>query len=157
MNVRFNTRIAGQPNMPLTARMRARIENFPAAVRRAEEQSGVAFVKRARTLSQGGFASKILTQMGHPYRIGGSPPHDPAIINMQSGRLASSWQFRVSPQAGEIQLTVFNTAPYAKFMLGTRMMITRPILQRVYELEQPARIQRLRYATQDVLTKIGVR
>lgn len=71
------------------------------------------------------------------------PPMNPGILNLQTGRLARSWQTRLTFQADGTQVTLFNTARYAKFMLGTVKMIARPILEEVIHLEKDARLRRL--------------
>ncbi len=138
----------------MTVRTRQRAAAVVPAVLRAEELSGRAMVKRARALSQGFLRTATLRALGHPYKIGGEPIIDPAILNRQSGNLQWRWQSRVTFNGRGTQLTLWNTAWYAQFLAtGTAHSIPRPILDAVIRLEQGARIARLRAAQREVMKK----
>jgi len=136
----------------LTLRTRSRVAEFTPAIMEAERLSGLAMVKRARALSQGWLRTRDIRRMKpRPYSIGGNPPVDPAIINRQTGNLQWRWQSRVTKQQDSVQITLWNTARYAKYMIGTFKMQPRPILEAVFRLEQGARLERLKGARETVL------
>lgn len=137
----------------LTLRTRDRGQGISTAILGAERMSADAMVKRARAMSQGFLRTRDLRRLGHPYRIGGDPPLDPAIINTQTGNLQWRWQARVTIQKDGTQITLWNTARYAKYMLGTRKMMRRPILDTVFRVEQGARLARLEAARLSLFNK----
>lgn len=130
-----------------------RITNFIPAIRNAEEEAGKKAVQRAYQLSQGSFSTQALRKLGNPYKIAGSPPFDPAIINRQTGLFAGSWRYMVVPTTDGTELRVFNIAPYSIYMLGTVKMIARPILDAIQQKERESRLQRLRLAVVSAITK----
>jgi hypothetical protein len=113
------------------------------AVQRAELESAKEAKKIAVRLSSGKLTTRQLRKLGHPYRKGGAPPQDPAIINRQS----KSGGFRDSWKVGDPERTakgsvvrLVNTAPHATFLkTGTDRMIARPIDKRIRELLAPKR------------------
>lgn len=99
--------------------MRRRVErNLDVAVSRTAH----AAMRHAVKLSSGTFVAR-----GEYARRDPRPPQDPAIINVQSGAFRSAWTVK---QEGD-KWVLENDSPHADFMLGTRLMIERPILQRV--------------------------
>jgi hypothetical protein len=99
----------------------------------AEAEAMKEALKVARSLSSGPLTTRKLAQMGHPYRIGGSPPFDPAIINRQTGKFFAKWRI-VGPRrtATGLSSRLVNEAPYAKFLArGTPRMISRPFPERI--------------------------
>lgn len=117
----------------LTRRAAERIvdEAFRAEVANAEDA-----IHELMLYSAGQFSLAQLAAMGHPYRRGGQPPQDPAIINRQTGLYAASWEQDGPKWAGDhIVTTIENTAPEAAFLTaqGTRKMIGRPIVESVAE------------------------
>jgi hypothetical protein len=109
--------------------------------RAAEKEAAGETLTILRELSSGPYSSARLRQMGHPYRIGGTPPMDPAIINAQTGKFRAAW--RVDPprkRADGLSTRIVNTQPYAVYLLsGTGKMIARPILGRMREKLRPIR------------------
>lgn len=118
------------------AKMFRRAAQFLETEMRAAEKANLTTTLRAaESLSQGAFSLAQLRALGHPYRRGGRPPQDPAIINRQSGIFASSWLL-VGPYSFEdgIHAEVVNTSPEAEFLRkGTRAMIERPFEERIRE------------------------
>ena len=103
----------------------------------------------ARDLSQGHFTLAALRRMRHPYRHGGSPPQDPAIINRQSGRFAAAWH---PVWVSATHAKAANYSPEAEWLeKGTARMIARPIVQRVEEATQPKFEQLAEAALKDLL------
>jgi len=124
-----------------------RMKRLLPALQRSEERSGRIIAARARMLSQGPLSSATLRALGHPYAMRDPrPPLDPAMVNRQTGRFLSSWKYQTELSGNMVSLFVYNDAPWAKYMLGTRKMIARPILKKLVELEAPARFERLRRA-----------
>ncbi len=118
------------------------------AAKLAEGASAEEALAILKQLSSGPYSAARLAQLGHPYRIGGSPPQDPAIINRQTPRTGEgfrdAWRIEPTRKRGEgLSTRIVNTKPYAAFLLGgTSKMIPRPILGRMQERLRPAR-QRL--------------
>lgn len=97
--------------------------------RRVERDLDVAAARTAREARQHAvkLSSGTFNARGEYARRNPRPPQDPAIINVQSGVFRSAWTVR---KEGSVWV-VENDAPHADFMRGTRLMITRPILERV--------------------------
>lgn len=96
----------------------------------------------AERLSRGSLSTATLRRMGHPYSRrfpAGAAGQPDAVINRQTGRLAASWKTRVQKTARGYTLTLWNDAPEAKFMMGTKSMRARPILEVVLK-ETEARL-----------------
>lgn len=147
VNVTIN---AGQ----LAIRTRRRIADILPAIRRSEQESGQRMKDRCKYLSIGFLSSAELKQLGHPYaRRRPNPPSDPGIINRQTGLFYNSWHYTVQLLASSTRLTIFNDAPYAAYMLGTRLMIPRPILEKMFKTEGPLRFARLQAAFGDVFVR----
>ncbi len=109
--------------------------------RAAEKESATETLRVLQELSSGPYSTSRLAQMGHPYRIGGTPPADPAVINVQTGGFRAAWIVRPPRRsANGLSTRIVNTAPYAVFLLsGTEKMIARPILGRMRERLRPIR------------------
>ena len=143
----------------LTARWRQRAAELSNAVIKAENQSAFAMKQQAIRLSHGPMKTadlaKLAREVNRGYGLYGTrspmPPMDPAVVNLQSGRLSRSWQTRLVLKPDGTSVTLWNTTPYAKYLLGTRKMIPRPILQKVIELERAARLHRLAKANSRAL------
>lgn len=112
------------------------IEKKAAALKReiewANKKNGFLLLQAARAHSEGPFSSRTLRALGHPYATRhATPPLDPAVINRQSGRFASSW--RLEEVSGETTgFRVVNDAPYAGYLEeGTPRMVRRPIEEKI--------------------------
>jgi len=85
--------------------------------------------RQAIKLSSGTFKAR-----GEYARRNPRPPADPAIINVQSGVFRSAWTVR---QEASGKWVLENDSPHADFMHGTKLMIRRPILDRVEAWARP--------------------
>jgi hypothetical protein len=134
--------------------LRRRAQALDREVREAERDALQYAVKTAEKLSSGPLTTAALRAMGHPYRIGGSPPQNPAIINVQTGLFRSSWQVNGPHDArGGLVSKLTNTAPYAGFLFaGTARMIMRPILQAIQGRVSDFRYRKLQEATRKALS-----
>ena len=104
----------------------------------------------ARLYSSGGLSSRRLRQLGHPYRLGGTPPQDPAVINVQSGEFRAAWE--IVPAADGLSGSVVNQTPQAEFLRrGTSRMIARPLVERVEEEVMPRHQARVEAALKALL------
>ena len=113
---------------------------------RAEEQNLKDNVSVAKKLSLGPISTVELIILGHPYaRRAPNPPQSAFIINYQKGIFYLSWTYYppVWSQSGDLVSELVNTAPYANFMRGTRLMIERPIYDEVVNLTEVKRFKRL--------------
>jgi hypothetical protein len=135
--MRFRVSLKGE----ISTYFRRRSTAFQPFARAAEKEAAEETLKVLRELSSGPYSSARLREMGHPYRLGGSPPADPAVINAQSGKFRAAWV--VQPprkKADGLSTRIVNTAPYAVYLLsGTDRMIARPILARMREKLRPIR------------------
>lgn len=139
----------------IAQKMGEKVAEVDKAVRRAEKESAENALQIARELSSGKFSSFQLRMMGHPYRIGGVPPADPAIINRQTGRFYHGWRV-LPPRKSEsgILTQLVNESPYARYLLrGTSRMIARPILVRIRERAEPRRRALYRAAIRRTLSR----
>lgn len=109
----------------------------------------------ARQLSSGTFSTAQLRRMGHPYRHGGRPPQNAAIINRQSGSFYRGWQIKpVETRGGRITAGLINTSPHAVLLMrGTSRMIARPILQLIEKRVTPRRRALYRAAIRKAMTR----
>lgn len=92
--------------------------------------------------SSGTVSTKHLRLMGHPYAIRDpQTPLNPAVINDQGGDFARKWQ-KVAPRllGGVLRSRVVNTSQVAKYMFGTKLMVTRPIDKAVAVAMQSRRL-----------------
>lgn len=84
--------------------------------------------------SQGPYSLTELAALGHPYAQRHAEAFlDPAVINVQGGLFADSWEVTSRPDG---ELLVTNTAPEAAFILaegGTDTMIERPVIEAARE------------------------
>jgi hypothetical protein len=136
--------------------LRRRAQALDREVREAEKDALSYAVKTAEKLSSGPLTTAALRAMGHPYRIGGSPPANPAIINVQkaSGGFRDSWQTEGPRKQGAgLVSKLTNTAPYARFLFaGTSRMIMRPILDSIRSRTSQYRYRKLQDATRKALS-----
>lgn len=127
----------------VAAYFRRRTHKLEAWARKAEQESAKEILPILYELSSGPYTSAQLKAMGHPYRIGGVPPLDPAIINAQSGAFRAGWRVRPPRLTSDsLQTRIVNKTPYAPYLLsGTTKMIRRPILDRLRQRILPIRRQ----------------
>jgi len=143
----------------LSVRFRQRAVALTHAVLAAEHANAQAAYRQAQRLSSGSVPSSYLRQAARARGAGlysrrsPAPPGDPAIINAQTSRLKRSWRYYVAWKSDGSQVTLWNTAPYAKAMRGTARMMSRPILERVMQLERMPRLERLRRARNAAMQK----
>jgi len=133
--------------------LRRRVQALSEAIRASEAESLKEALAIARKLSSGTISSAQLRRMGHPYRPGGSPPQDPAIINVQSGQFRAAWRANGPFDArGGLVSQLVNTARYAALLFsGTSRMIPRPIFQAIQRRVSQARYRRLKAAAERAL------
>lgn len=89
---------------------------------------------RAVALSSGALSSATLAKMGHPYskRLpANSAPTPDFIINIQSGDFIGGWHSRAQMNELDWTVSIWNDSEHAKYMLGTKRMRERPILEQV--------------------------
>lgn len=133
----------------LTSRAKARAVNVTRNVLRAERAGAEAMKVRAIQLSSGSYSTAYLRQQSRLRGFGlysiasPAPPDSPFIINAQTGGVRSHWQTRLVITGDGTSITLFNTDPAAKFLLGTTKAILRPILQAVSAYERGPRFNRL--------------
>jgi hypothetical protein len=144
----------------MTGRFKQTAVALSNAVIRAEQQSALALKTQAIKQSSGGMKTAEQQKLARQVNAGRGlyskaspmPPMDPAILNAQTGFLSRHWQTAFVTTPDGTSITLYNTAVYAKYLaLGTAKMIARPIIQRVYEIEAPARIARLKLAQEQAL------
>jgi hypothetical protein len=110
-------------------------DEMEAAARQVTTESLDDALATARALSEGTLTRQTLRSLRHPYRHGGAPPQDPAIINRQGGGFAGAWQI----EGGK----VVNRSPQAEWLrAGTPRMIARPTVERVEEQVGPRHQER---------------
>lgn len=140
----------------LSGRMKAQSEKYVQEVREAQVQNAKLVMEKAKQFSQRQFFSSAqLAKMGHPYsKVAPMPPMKEYIINRQSGTFYASWQMRVLKNAEGIYASVYNTAPWARYMVGTKKMIARPILDEALERTKDRRRKNLQNARKRGLYRI---
>lgn len=133
----------------LAAGMERRSDNYLKEVREAVKKNTKVVYTKARQFSQRRFASIAdLRRMGHPYsRLRpGRLPVAAHIINRQLGKFHRSWHWNFIVGNDLFKGTVWNAAKYAKFMLGTKYMIERPVLQEALKRTKSERDQNIKVA-----------
>jgi hypothetical protein len=117
----------------IALRFRKRAEAIPKALEDAERET----LKRAKKLAEehsSGTAYKMGRDKPAPYsRRENRPPGDPAIANVQRGRLRRGWRTKTTRTGKGITGTLYNVDRAGRFFTGkaTRTMIARPLLQSV--------------------------
>lgn len=129
--------------------MRRRTKSYVREIGEAVKQNARTVEKKAKQFSQRRFFStKQLRQMGHPYAVRNPrPPIAPHIISRQSGKFHREWRMTHGKTKDGVFATVYNRAPYARYMRGTRFMIPRDILGealRRTKAERDANVKRAR-------------
>lgn len=115
-----------------------------AAENRVLDETQAMFVRA----SSGSISTKTLRLMGHPYaKRDPQTPLNPAVINDQGGPFKKDWRKTKSRMVGGVMRgRVVNVDTKAKYMLGTRKMIRRPIDAAVANAMKPRRLSLLRNA-----------
>ena len=125
----------------LAARMRRRSGKYVAEIRQATRENAETVKRQAQNFSRARYYSlKQLAQMGHPYAVAHPSPPKPAhIINRQSDALNGAWKTAYRLNSDGATATVYNIAPHSKYMMGTKTMIPRPILDEALKRTKRAR------------------
>jgi hypothetical protein len=137
----------------LSARWRQRQVALTGAVLAAEHQNAQESLKTAQRLSSGSVPAAYLQRAARARKAGlyslanPAPPLPASILNAQTTRLKRSWRTYVAWKGDGSVLTLWNTAPYGRFLgSGTRKMIARPIMERIAEEQRIPRLMRIRRA-----------
>ena len=130
--------------------MERRAERYVEEVNEAVRDNTKLVYKKARQFSQRRFASLAdLRRAGHPYaRLHpGRLPVAAHIINKQLGKFHRSWRWNFIVGGNmNAKGTIWNAAKYAKFMLGTKYMIERPVLKEALKRTESERDQNIKVA-----------
>ena len=118
----------------LAARKRILAGKTEERFRQAAQAHALKMKEVAEVLSAGPLTTNALRSLGHPYArrlpINSGPLPD-YIINSQSGDLRASWVTRAQKTRIGWTVTLYNTSDHARFMMGTRSMRFRPILEEI--------------------------
>lgn len=135
----------------LIARCRKRAALITPEMMKAERDN-LEIMKREAIRLSSATAFK-LPNKDHPYSTRNPhPPLPPYWINIQSaGGFATKWRVRLIKTPSGSTGSLWNAAPYAKYMLGTSRMIQRPILQRMAKRVRDRRNARSRRAVHNTL------
>lgn len=135
----------------LIARWRKRAALVTPEMMEAERENLQTMKKEAIRLSSA--TAFRLPNSDHPYSTRDPhPPIPPYWINIQSaGGFVTKWRVRLIKTPSGATGSLWNTAPYAKYMLGTSRMIQRPILQRMAKRVRDRRSKRNRQAVHNFL------
>lgn len=133
----------------LASRKRLLADQVQSNLRAAAKDHAEKMRAKAIQLSSGSLSTAQLKQKGHPYArrfpIGFALQPD-FLINAQAGAFKAAWHTRVQETSKGWTITLFNTSPEAKFMMGTKAMRMRPILIEVERLmngDLPGRVQKV--------------
>lgn len=122
---------------------------LPSVAARVVGESLEDALSTARALSEGRLSLAELRALGHPYRKGGIPPQDPAIINRQSNVFFLGWEIEPGGGGGGEGGRVVNRTPQAEWLRkGTNRMIARPTVERIEEQVEPRHQERVQRALQ---------
>ena len=118
----------------LAARKRILAGQTDERFRRAAQAQAAKMKFVAESLSAGSLTTAALRRLGNPYArrlpINSAPLPD-YVINMQSGDFRASFVTRVQKTRIGWTVTLYNTSDHAKFLMGTRNMRFRPILEEI--------------------------
>ena len=116
----------------LAARQRYRANFVDQALKDACRAYGAAVMAQAINLSRGPLKTAALNRIKPGLYSKKRPVREmfDAIINVQTGQFENSWHFGTWAYSGHVVVTVWNSAPYAKYMMGTTFMRERPVLDR---------------------------
>lgn len=112
--------------------------NLLRGIKNAESATIRQASREATRLNSGTLSYSDLRRLDHPYatRHGGSRvPGDPAIINRHTGNYERAWKLYFGNWIGSgLVNRLVNDSKVADFLdKGTRLMIARPTVERVYE------------------------
>ena len=134
----------------LSGRMKSQSAKYVAEVKQAQKDNAALVLQKVKQFSaQRFFSLPQLRSMGHPYAVRDPrPPVKPHIINRQSGAFYGAWHLRVLSNAQGVFASVYNSAPWARYMVGggKSKMIARPILDEALRRTQAQRDRNLRNA-----------
>lgn len=103
-------------------------------------------------LSSGPLSTAQLRRMGHPYARRAPTSPNPQVINVQRGAFRAGWTGDgPTVTAGGVVSRIYNTSGEAKYLLGTRTAIARPIREAIIKAVQPDRIKRLNRAVRQAV------
>ena len=118
----------------LAARKRILAGKTEERFRRAAKAHGEKMKFVAEALSAGPLTTMALRKLGNPYArrlpVNSGPLPD-YVINSQSGDLRASWVTRAQKTSKGWTVTLWNTSDHARYMMGTRNMRFRPILEEI--------------------------
>jgi len=118
----------------LAARKRILAGQTEERFRRAAKAHGEKMKFVAEALSAGPLTTAALRKLGNPYArrlpVNSGPLPD-YVINSQSGDLRASWVTRAQKTSKGWTVTLYNTSDHARYMMGTRSMRFRPILEEI--------------------------
>ena len=118
----------------LAARKRILAGKTEESFRQAAKSHVLKMKAVAEALSAGPLTTNALRSLGHPYArrlpINSGPLPD-YIINTQSGDLRASWVTRAQKTRIGWTVTLWNTSDHARYMMGTRNMRFRGILEEI--------------------------
>ena len=117
-------------------------------IKKSESQSATFGVKIAKTLSSGPFSQMQLNAMDNPYAVRhGTAQIAPDVINVQTGKFRAAWKREVNDWTGSppdaLLTKVINTSGVAKYMLGTKRMLPRPVDALTAKILEPVRMLNL--------------
>ena len=140
----------------LSAVYRRRAQAVRPAFRRAMQASTMEIKRTAMEFSsRTGLPPAALRRLGHPFAARlpkDSGPYPDSQIGQRTGRFRAGWRAQTRETADGLEGQVWNDAPQARFMLGTRKMRKRPILERAAQVCRLRVQQEFRAAQQDVIT-----
>lgn len=115
--------------------MRQHGRDVPRAYADADKKYAKDVVKKARQFTQTEFYTLAeLRDMGHPYATRNPrPPMRPHVLSAHSRELHGSWAWNFGWTGDGWRVTVYNSAPHAKYMRGTKYMIARPVLEEAFK------------------------
>lgn len=114
----------------LAIKMIARSEAYVKEIEEANRENAELVLAKARQFSQTQyFTLGELKAMGHPYaRRVNAPPIRPHIINRHTSDFYNSFAMQQKKTADGAEAVVFNKSRHAKYMMSTKWMIERPVL-----------------------------
>jgi len=132
----------------LAAKMRRRSSKYVAEIRQATRDNAETLKRQVVMFSRARYYStKQLAQMGHPYAAAHPMPPKPAhLVNRQSGVFAGAWNVSYRPNRDGATATVYNVAAHSKYMMGTKTMVPRPILDEALKRTKQERDRNIKRA-----------
>jgi hypothetical protein len=118
----------------LAATMRKRADTLQNRFRTTAKRYALTLKATAEELSSGPLGTHNLRAMGNPYKralLAGAAGQPDYIVNIQSGNFRGSWVTRVQKVGDTWTITLLNTSPESRYMMGTKRARMRPILEEV--------------------------